>query len=85
MISIECICAELLIHKPLMAGDNYIDQIYLILKLLGAPNEIIWPDTDNHRLIIDQTINFKSYQDKYSSYELLCTNYHILFMWKDST
>jgi serine/threonine protein kinase len=68
--SIGCICAELLIHKPLMAGDNDIDQIYLIFKLLGAPNERIWPDIDNHRLIVDHTINLKSYQEKYSSYEM---------------
>uniref|UniRef100_A0A1I8BLA8 Protein kinase domain-containing protein n=1 Tax=Meloidogyne hapla TaxID=6305 RepID=A0A1I8BLA8_MELHA len=34
---------ELLLHKPLMPGKDEIDQIRLIIGLLGTPTEKIWP------------------------------------------
>nr|CAD2200453.1 unnamed protein product [Meloidogyne enterolobii] len=38
-----CIMGELLLHKPLMPGKDEIDQIRLIIGLLGTPTEKIWP------------------------------------------
>lgn len=38
-----CIFAELLAHKPLFQGKSEIQMIDLIIKLLGSPNETIWP------------------------------------------
>ncbi|XP_068207888.1 cyclin-dependent kinase 10 isoform X2 [Palaemon carinicauda] len=39
-----CILGELLLHKPLLPGKSEIDQINLIINLLGTPNDNIWPD-----------------------------------------
>lgn len=38
-----CILAELLAHKPLLPGTSEIQQVDLIVQLLGTPNENIWP------------------------------------------
>ncbi|KAI9312454.1 kinase-like domain-containing protein [Dichotomocladium elegans] len=43
MWSIGCIFAELVNNEPLLPGRSEIDQIDKIFKLLGAPNEKIWP------------------------------------------
>lgn len=37
--SVGCILAELLLRKPLFAGKDYIDQLKLIIKLLGSPTD----------------------------------------------
>eukprot|EP00884_Botryococcus_braunii_P016956 jgi/Botrbrau1/3944/Bobra.0365s0019.1 len=37
--SVGCILAELLQRKPLFAGKDYIDQLKLIIKLLGSPTD----------------------------------------------
>mmetsp|Transcript_22947 Transcript_22947/g.40615 ORF Transcript_22947/g.40615 Transcript_22947/m.40615 type:complete len:385 (+) Transcript_22947:166-1320(+) len=37
--SIGCIMAELLGRKPIFRGDNYIEQMKLIFKQLGTPDE----------------------------------------------
>ncbi|AET38284.1 cyclin-dependent serine/threonine-protein kinase CDC28 Ecym_2566 [Eremothecium cymbalariae DBVPG len=42
--SIGCIFAEMCNRKPLFSGDSEIDQIFKIFRLLGTPNESIWPD-----------------------------------------
>ena len=38
-----CIFGELLLHKPLLPGKSEINQIDLIINLLGTPTEAIWP------------------------------------------
>ncbi|XP_077982610.1 cyclin-dependent kinase 10-like [Glandiceps talaboti] len=38
-----CIVGELLAHKPLMPGRSEIQQIDMIVELLGTPNDSIWP------------------------------------------
>eukprot|EP00117_Sycon_ciliatum_P038897 scpid46869/ scgid28828/ Cyclin-dependent kinase 11B; Cell division cycle 2-like protein kinase 1; Cell division protein kinase 11B; Galactosyltransferase-associated protein kinase p58/GTA; PITSLRE serine/threonine-protein kinase CDC2L1; p58 CLK-1 len=43
MWSVGCIFAELVLMKPLFQGRTEIDQIQQIFKLLGRPNEKIWP------------------------------------------
>ena len=35
--SVGCILAELLYRKPLFPGKDYIDQLKLIIKMLGSP------------------------------------------------
>ncbi|MCL4139449.1 UNVERIFIED_CONTAM: hypothetical protein GTU68_042404 [Idotea baltica] len=37
-----CILGELLLHRPLLPGKSEINQIELIINLLGTPNENIW-------------------------------------------
>ncbi|RCI04027.1 Cyclin-dependent kinase 10 [Rhizopus stolonifer] len=41
--SAGCIMGELMQHKPLLPGNTEQAQLDLIVKLLGAPNETIWP------------------------------------------
>ncbi|KAG8144238.1 putative Cyclin-dependent kinase 10 protein, partial [Naja naja] len=43
MWAVGCILAELLAHKPLLPGSSEIQQVDLIVQLLGTPNETIWP------------------------------------------
>lgn len=57
--SVGCILGELLLHGPLVDGDNELDQISKIFALLGSPNERIWPDVLKMPLIDNQTINLE--------------------------
>ncbi|KAI8996888.1 kinase-like domain-containing protein [Pilobolus umbonatus] len=41
--SAGCIMGELMQHKPLLPGNTEQAQLDLIVKLLGTPNEDIWP------------------------------------------
>lgn len=41
--SVGCIFGELLLNRPLMPGKSEANQIDLIVDLLGAPNDSIWP------------------------------------------
>ena len=43
MWALGCIFGELLGHKPLMAGRSELNQLQLIVDLLGTPSEQIWP------------------------------------------
>ncbi|KAL8121341.1 cyclin-dependent kinase G-2-like [Apium graveolens] len=43
MWSLGCIMAELLLKEPLFNGKTEFDQIDKIFKMLGTPNETIWP------------------------------------------
>lgn len=43
MWSIGCIFAEMATRKPLFPGDSEIDEIFKIFRILGTPNEDIWP------------------------------------------
>jgi cell division cycle 2-like protein len=41
--SVGCILAELLINKPIFPGKSEIDQIDKIFRILGMPNDRVWP------------------------------------------
>ena len=43
MWAVGCIFGELLSNKPLLPGKSEQQMIELIIKLLGTPNESIWP------------------------------------------
>jgi serine/threonine protein kinase len=51
MVEVRPCSLELLTHilfktatkKPLFPGDSEIDQLYKIFKVLGTPNERMWP------------------------------------------
>lgn len=43
MWSIGCIFAEFISKEPLFPGRSELDQLSRVFKLLGAPNERIWP------------------------------------------
>ncbi len=40
--SVGCIMAEMLLGKPLFAGDSEIGQIFKIFQIMGTPNEESW-------------------------------------------
>ena len=44
MWSVGCIFAELANRRALFIGDSEIDQIFKIFKILGTPNETLWPE-----------------------------------------
>eukprot|EP00960_Hanusia_phi_P041163 754867-Hanusia_phi.AAC.1 len=43
MWSIGCIFAELVMRRPLFPGDSEIDELFRIFRVLGTPNEEVWP------------------------------------------
>ena len=45
--SIGCIFAEMITRKALFQGDSEIDQLFRIFRLLGTPNEEIWPNVSH--------------------------------------
>lgn len=43
MWSVGCIFAEMAMKQPLFPGDSEIDEIFRIFRVLGTPNDDIWP------------------------------------------
>ncbi|WOL10020.1 hypothetical protein Cni_G18774 [Canna indica] len=41
--SVGCIFAEMVNQRPLFPGDSEIDELFKIFRVLGTPNEEIWP------------------------------------------
>ncbi|VEL10966.1 unnamed protein product [Protopolystoma xenopodis] len=41
--SVGCIFAEFLLQRPLFPGKGEVDQLNMIFRDLGTPNERIWP------------------------------------------
>ncbi|XP_059805631.1 cyclin-dependent kinase 20 isoform X1 [Hypanus sabinus] len=42
--AVGCIFGELLNNSPLFPGENDIEQLCCVLRVLGTPNEQIWPE-----------------------------------------
>ena len=47
MWSVGCIFAELVNNEPLITGSSEIEQINKMFRLLGTPNEQVWPGFDS--------------------------------------
>ncbi|WVQ79056.1 cyclin-dependent kinase 1 [Cryptococcus sp. DSM 104549] len=43
MWSVGCIIAEMATRQPLFPGDSEIDEIFKIFRILGTPDEEVWP------------------------------------------
>ncbi|KAH7338641.1 Pkinase-domain-containing protein [Rhizoctonia solani] len=64
MWSVGCIVAEMVMHgQPLFPGDSEIDQIFKIFRLLGTPNEEVWPG-------VSQLPDYKESFPQWSAVEL---------------
>jgi len=66
MWSAGCIFAELLLRKPILPGKNEFEQIDLIFKLLGTPDETTWPACKSmqyYDMILSQ--NPRKYQSRF--------------------
>uniref|UniRef100_A0A6A7FY80 Cyclin-dependent kinase G-2-like isoform X1 n=3 Tax=Hirondellea gigas TaxID=1518452 RepID=A0A6A7FY80_9CRUS len=59
MWSVGCVFGEFLTNKPLIDGRREIEQLDKMFKLLGTPNEKIWPKM--MELDHAQTFKFKTY------------------------
>lgn len=58
--SVGCIFAELINKAPLFPGTTEIEQITKIFKLLGTPNEKIWPGYE--KLMSTKSFTFGNYK-----------------------
>lgn len=58
--SCGCILAELILREPLFQGENELDQMNKIFKVLGTPNENTFPEW--LQLPNTKIINFKVYE-----------------------
>ncbi|KAK2723736.1 hypothetical protein QYM36_002173 [Artemia franciscana] len=65
-----CILGELLLHKPLLPGRSELNQIEIIIDLLGTPNTAIWPEFANLPMLENITLKSQPYNNlkpKFSS------------------
>ena len=76
MWSAGCILGELLAHQPLLPGQSEINQLDLIIDLLGTPNANIWPEMSEIESLKEFTLKIqrKSFFSSYSSL-LICRTY----------
>merc|ERR1712018_736864 len=63
MWSAGCILGELLAHKPLLPGRSEINQLDLIIDLLGTPNAQIWPEIDTLPMVKEFTLKIQPYNN----------------------
>ena len=63
MWSAGCILGELLAHKPLLPGKSEINQIELVIDLLGTPNDKIWPGFSSLPMIQEFTLKSQPYNN----------------------
>ena len=67
MWAIWCIFAELLLCKPLFPGRTETMQLSMIYKLLGEPNDVVWPgysSLPNAQLLKKADVPPRSVRDK---------------------
>ena len=74
MWSAGCILGELLAHKPLLPGRSEINQLEIIIDLLGTPNAQIWPEIEDLPTLKDFTLKI---QRKLMIFFLLFKNYPV--------
>ncbi|CAN1753461.1 Cell division control protein 2 homolog A [Linum perenne] len=61
--SVGCIFAEMVNQHPLFPGDSEIDELFKIFRIMGTPNEDIWPG-------VTSLPDFKSSFPKWTSKDL---------------
>nr|XP_057943547.1 cyclin-dependent kinase 10 [Doryrhamphus excisus] len=85
MWAVGCILAELLAHKPLLPGTSEIQQVDLIVQLLGTPNENIWPGFSALPLIGQYSLRKQPYNNLKNKFTWLSEAGHrllnLLFMY----
>ncbi|EQC38020.1 CMGC/CDK/CDC2 protein kinase [Saprolegnia diclina VS20] len=57
--SIGCIFAEMVNRKPLFPGDSEIDELFRIFRVLGTPDEGMWPGVSS---LPDYKVSFPQWQ-----------------------
>ena len=54
---------ELLLHKPLLPGRTEVQQIDMIIELLGTPHAAIWPQLDKLPALQNFTLKAQPYNN----------------------
>ncbi|XP_034735693.1 cyclin-dependent kinase 10 [Etheostoma cragini] len=84
-MAVGCILAELLAHKPLLPGTSEIQQVDLIVQLLGTPNANIWPGFSLLPLIGQYSLRKQPYNNLKNKFTWLSDAGHrllnLLFMY----
>jgi cyclin-dependent kinase 2 len=65
--SLAAIFSEMATHKVLFRGDSEIDQLFQIFKILGTPDEVLWPG-------VSKLPDYKSTFPKWSPQRLVVHN-----------
>lgn len=55
MWSVGCVFAEMITLRPIFPGDSQIDQLFRIFRMLGTPNDELWPGISK---LPDFNVNF---------------------------
>jgi cyclin-dependent kinase 10 len=71
MWSAGCVLGELLAHKPLLPGKSEINQLELIIDLLGTPNEQIWPEFAHLPILEEFTLKQQPYNNLKQTFQWL--------------
>merc|ERR1711920_651607 len=59
MWAVGVIFAEMITRRPLFPGDSEIDELYRIFRVLGTPNESVWPGVSK---LPDYSITFPNWR-----------------------
>jgi len=57
--SVGCIFAELLLGKPLFPGGNHIEQLKIIIQVMGKPKDLSWIKTPEAKTWVGNMSNYK--------------------------
>ncbi|XP_017839458.1 cyclin-dependent kinase 10 [Drosophila busckii] len=89
MWAFGCILGELLMGKPLLPGKSEIAQLDMIIDLLGAPSESIWPGFQELPAVQNFTLSQQPYNNLKSKFHMLGpagkSLLNILFIYNPST
>ncbi|KAL7737761.1 hypothetical protein ACLKA6_006151 [Drosophila palustris] len=71
MWAFGCILGELLLGKPLLPGNSEIAQLNMIIDLLGAPSESIWPGFKDLPAVQNFSLNQQPYNNLKTKFHML--------------
>lgn len=71
MWAFGCILGELLLGKPLLPGTSEIAQLDMIIDLIGAPSESIWPGYKDLPAVQNFTLSHQPYNNLKTKFEMI--------------
>lgn len=71
MWAFGCILGELLLGKPLLPGTSEIAQLDMIIDLLGAPSESIWPGYKDLPAVQNFTFSQQPYNNLKTKFQMI--------------
>ncbi|XP_022224354.2 cyclin-dependent kinase 10 [Drosophila obscura] len=89
MWSFGCILGELLLGKPMLPGSSEIAQLDMIIDLLGAPSESIWPGFSELPAVQNFTLSQQPYNNLKTKFNAIAQAgrnlLNILFIYNPNT